>query len=355
MTPISSRKKDVLHAVINSFIENPEPVGSKSLVARYGFDCSSATVRHELSELEREGYLTHVHSSSGRVPTDKGYRFYVDALMRTQPVDIDRTNPLLGSHIRVLGQNIVYMLSRLNAVVSEVLDHTTIMAAPELVTEVLRVVRLISVDINRVLVVLMDAVGVNCEFFIQLEHRFQQEDLDRISRLLTDKMQGRILQDISAEDFASWVATLPEFRGVCDMLYKEMSRFSAFRKEGAQVSVAGVSKILRLPEFQNMELAQRVVSTLEESKLLLGVFSEYMVSRSPSVIIGAETGIDSLRECSLVVAPFGRHSDQCGMLGVIGPKRMAYGFLVPMLQNITTLFDWALSQKSSEIQKQRSL
>jgi len=347
MKPISHRKKEVLEAVISSFIESPEPVGSKSLVERYGFDCSSATVRHELSELEKDGYLTHVHSSSGRVPTDKGYRFYVDALMRTQAVDIDRSNPLLGSQIRVLGQNIVHMLSRLNSVVSEVLDHTTIMAAPELVTEVLKVVRLISVDINRVLVVLMDAVGVNCEFFLQLEHRFNQEDLDKISRLLTDKMQGRILQDISAEDFASWVASLPEFRGVCDTLYKEISRFSAFQKEGAQVSVAGVSKMLRMPEFQNVALAQRVVSTLEESKLLLGVFSECVTRRSPTVIIGAETGLESLKECSLVVASFGRQTDHCGMLGVIGPKRMSYGFLVPMLQNITTLIDRELSQTSS--------
>jgi heat-inducible transcriptional repressor len=347
MKPISNRKKEVLEAVINSYIENPEPVGSRSLVERYGFDCSSATVRHELSELEKSGYLTHVHSSSGRVPTDKGYRFYVDALMRTQSVDLGASNPLLGSQIRVLGQNIVYMLSRLNVVVSEVLDHTTIMAAPELVTEVLRVVRLIAVDINRVLVVLMDAVGVNCEFFLKLEHRFHQEDLDKISRLLTDKMQGRVLQDISEEDFASWVSALPELRGVCGTLYKEMSRFSAFRKSGSQVSVAGVSKMLRLPEFQNVAMAQRVVSTLEESQLLLGVFSEYMVARSPSVIIGSETGLESLRECSLVVAPFGRHTEQCGMLGVIGPKRMAYDFLVPMLQNITTLIDCELSQQSS--------
>lgn len=348
MTPISYRKKEVLHAVINSFIETPEPVGSKSLVARYGFDCSSATVRHELSELEKEGYLTHVHSSSGRIPTDKGYRFYVDALMQTESVDIDKTNPMLSAHIRVLGQNIVYMVSRLNAVVSEVLNHTTILATPELVTEVLRVVRLISVDLNRVLVVLMDAVGVNCEFFLQLEHPFQQEDLDKISRLLTDKMQGRILQDISAEDFAAWVSEIPELRNVCDTLYKEIFRFGSFRKEGAQVSVAGVSKMLRMPEFHNVELAQRVVSTLEESKILLGVFSEYMVRKSPSVIIGAETGIEALRECSLVVAPFGRQTEQSGMLGVIGPKRMSYSFLVPMLQNIATLIDCEISRKSAE-------
>lgn len=347
MKPISHRKKEVLEAVISSFIESPEPVGSKVLVERYGFDCSSATVRHELSELEKEGYLTHVHSSSGRVPTDKGYRFYVNDLMRVQSVDIDRSNPVLSSHIRVLGQNIVSMLARLNTVVSEVLDHTTIMAAPELVTEVLKLVRLIAVDINRVLVVLMDAIGVNCEFFLQLDHRFHQEDLDKISRLLTEKMRGRILQDISAEDFASWVSALPEFRGVCDTLYKEISRFSAFQKDGAQVSVAGVSKMLRMPEFQNVALAQRVVSTLEESKLLLGVFSECVAHRSPTVIIGAETGLDSLKDCSLVVSSFGRQTDQCGMLGVIGPKRMSYSFLVPMLQSITTLIDRELSQTSS--------
>lgn len=345
MSNLSLRKKAVLEAVVTRFIEKPEPVGSKALVDCGDFGCGSATLRNELNELEREGYLTHVYASSGRVPTDKGYRFYVDTLVQSHPVDLDKENPILSAHIRVFGQNIVSMLSRLNGVVSEVLGHTTIMATPELVTETLKIVRLISIDLNRVLVVLMDTIGVNCEFLLQLQDKFQQEDLDRISRLLTDKMQGRVLSQVSRDDFVQWVAELPEFRGVCDALYAEIFRFKNLRREEDCMSVAGMSRMLRTPEFQDMALAQQVVSTLEEGKLLMGILSAYVSRRAPAVVIGEETGIPALKECGLILAPFRSAHDRTGVLGVIGPKRMAYGSLVPMLQNITALIDRELAQR----------
>ncbi|NBV42551.1 DeoR family transcriptional regulator [bacterium] len=223
---LSDRKQLILHETIKSFIDTAEPVGSKTLSKTSGLAVSPATIRNDLNELEQEGYLTQVHSSSGRIPTDKGYRLYVDQLMAHGAAAEPVTKAL--ADIQFIGKGIQDILVDVSELMGNLIDYTAI-------------------------VVLMK----------------------------------------------------------------------------------GVSNMIRLPEFRNVEMTQRVLSALEESKAMLAVLSEYLRTETPKVVIGDEHAIEGLKDCSMVVAPYGADAEPIGMLGVIGPKRMAYDKVVPMVQRIS--------------------
>ena len=185
------------------------------------------------------------------------------------------------------------------------------------------------------LVVLMNKVGVNCEFLLKIQDRVDQDDLNKISRLLTEKLNGLPFYQLNDQLVAELVTALPAYQHIVTQLVGEISRLKAFNARNEKLLMKGVSNMIRLPEFRNVEMTQRVLSALEESKAMLAVLSEYLRTETPKVVIGDEHAIEGLKDCSMVVAPYGADAEPIGMLGVIGPKRMAYDKVVPMVQRIS--------------------
>lgn len=330
---VDERKKTILQATINNYIETAEPVGSKYLCERYDFDLSSATVRHELNELEQEGFLTQIHTSSGRVPTDKGYRYYVDNLMRINELN-KAQKELINEHIVALGHNIYGVLMQISTAMASVIDYTTIILTPDVYEETLKVAHLILVDIDKILVVLLDSLGVNNEFLLRIQHKMSQDDLNKISRMLTDKLKGRTLNSIDDQLIGELVQELPLFHGILNKLVDELKKMRTVNQKQKKLLTSGVSNMLKLPEFKNIELTQQVLTMIEENKVLLGILAEYMKEQNCRVLIGEETQVEALKDLSLVVAPFSVESTG-GVMGVLGPKRMMYSVIVPIIQSIT--------------------
>lgn len=341
---ITDRKKLILAATVGEYIRTAEPVGSKVLSS--DFACSPATIRQELGELEKVGFLVQPHTSSGRVPTDLGYRYYVDSLMKkTQlsPRDQQALHVAIGS----LSENLSDAFSQISQILSSLIDYTIIVLTPDIFIESLKVVHLIMVDLDRILVVLLHSAGLNKEFLLKVPpENLNQEDLNRISKLLTDKLEGKSLTDLSEEMLASLLMSLPEYKTILTTLHSELNRLRLNNHKDRQLVMGGTSKMLKLPEFKNIEFTQKVLSTLEESKVLLGLLSYYQQQDDYKVVIGAETNIENLRDCSLVVSPIKIGGHLGGALGVLGPKRMPYDKIVPLIEQISQLVTSNLSRHS---------
>jgi heat-inducible transcriptional repressor len=343
-TELNARKRHLLEQTITSYIRTAEPVGSKRLSETSGLSVSSATIRNDLNELEREGYLTQVHLSSGRVPTDKGYRLYVDGILH-QPAAIEPMQPL-PMDVRLIGNNIQQILTQVTDLMGNLVDYTTIVLTPDIYQETLKIAHLVLVQLDVVLVVLMNTVGMNSEFLLKIQDRVDQETLNKVSRLLTEKLNGLPLYNLTEAVIADILASLPLYESIVSQVVKEIRRLKRFNSSSDKLMMRGMSNMIKLPEFRNMELTQKVLSTLEETKVMLSVFSEYISVNQPQVVIGDEHQVSAFKECSMVVAPYSIDDEPIGIVGVLGPRRMDYDKVIPMVQMVSEKINAYLENES---------
>lgn len=330
------RKKIILDTVVNNYIRTAEPVGSKMVLENCELQVSSATVRHELNELEKEGYLTHIHTSSGRIPTDKGYRLFVDSLMNVQSFPTEQ-QALFEASIHSFGSNVESILVQMTDILANTIDYTTIVITPTIYQDILKVIHLILIDIGQILVVLLNSIGVNREFVMNSSADISQDDLNKLSRLLTERLNGKNFACIDEEIFKTLIAELPEFHVLLKGLLTEVRKMAKVINKDKQMLIKGTANMLKLPEFQNIELTRKILETLEDTKLLGKVLSAALTDKEARVLIGKEHNVQNLDECSIVMAPIEIHDDSVGVIGVLGPKRMAYPVVVPMIKNIVTM------------------
>ncbi|MGE4170410.1 MAG: heat-inducible transcriptional repressor HrcA [Candidatus Margulisiibacteriota bacterium] len=331
---MNTRKKAILAATIEQYIQTAEPVSSKQLAEGHGLSVSPATVRNELNELEQDGFLSHVHTSSGRIPTDKGYRLYVDDLMTYRDFPAEK-QALVLQEMNTIGRSVEQVLVHVADVMSHIMDYSTLVLTPDIYQETLKVAHLILVDLDRILVVLLSSLGVNEEFVVSFQDRVSQDDLNKLSQFLTRKLEGKPLRAIDDTLLGALVAELPQLSHVLEAILKELNRMGKKEQPAKKMLAKGLSKLVRLPEFQNIELTQKVLTALEENKLLLALLNERL-SKTPThqVLIGKETEAEDLEACSIILSPVTVGQEAIGAIGILGPKRMAYPTIIPMVQHI---------------------
>jgi len=336
---LTDRKKMILKATVNRYIATAEPVGSKSLIDDAHFNVSSATIRQELNELEKDGFLTHVHTSSGRIPTDEGYRFYVNELMTAEPMRAE-DHQLVLRQFDQMSSHLETALTQVSTIMSSLIDYTTIVMVPTIFQDALRLVHMVVLDINRVLVLLLHSLGVNHEFVMTLSEDVAQEDLNRLSALLSAKFSGLNIADIQEVFFAEIVSEMPEYKLILDQLSCEINRIRTYHDRSQNLILNGTSKMLKLPEFKNIEFTQQVLSTVEETKVLLGLLNRFASSHhgSKSIFIGkGDHQVASLDGCSLVVKPVSIGGSHTSVIGVLGPTRMSYSTVSSRLDALSKL------------------
>ncbi len=345
---MEDRKKAILEEAVRRYIDTAEPVGSKLLAEHSSLNVSSATIRNELNELERDGYLVQPHTSSGRVPTDQGYRFYVDQL----PVTDRRTSglttaqqQLVLARLQSVGGHIQDVLFQVTEILNSLIDYTTIVLTPDIYQETLKFAQLILVDMDRILVVLLNSAGVNSEFLVHFEGKIDQEDLNKISRLISEKLEGKPVTSITEATLEELARDLPRLTELLSALAKGIRALREQHAQSSRLVTKGMGKLLKLPEFRNIELTQRVVATLEENKVLAELLAQHLNTHSCQVMIGHETQMDALQDCSLVVASVSTDESQ-GVIGVLGPRRMAYSQIVPMVEQISAMVGDYLSKNT---------
>ncbi len=325
---IDARKQKILGAVVRDYVETVKPLGSEELAARYQWGIKSATIRNELAELAELGLLRQPHTSAGRIPSDLGYRFYVDHLLTAREID---EPALSGEDTQALEME--RLLRRTCALLTQATSYTSVATPPRPADTQVRQVFVTPAGDDRLLIVLLLSTG-------QMENRLLCPDADAatpvspaeavlLANALTEAMSGQELDALPALMMDAPSALAPPLRTLYGLLAAAIQQMAQAAAEEDSVYLEGASEILRQPEFRDVAKIESVLETLQRGTLVFQTLSRVLLGPDVSVVIGAENHIPAMSECSFVTASYYVGTRRRGTLGVVGPTRMDYDRAVP--------------------------
>jgi heat-inducible transcriptional repressor len=330
MGDLTDRRQAVLGLVVRQYIATATPVGSRTIVEQYGLGISSATIRNEMAYLEEQGYLTHPHTSAGRVPTEKGYRYFVERLMGEAelPLAEQRT---IRHQFHQARLDLEQWMRLAAAVLARTAHSTSLVAAPTVAQCRFKHLELIAAHGSQALLVLVLMEGVVKQQVLTLAHPVAQEALHQIANRLNDLFTSLSADQIAASSYQ--LAPLEE--QIANRVIEMMEEAEA--RSSGEIYRDGLMNIFRQPEFSEIENVRPIIRILEEQGLLEAILAEVLSSSGVQVIIGGEGRWDELSECSIVLAPYGEVGRAMGALGVLGPMRMRYGRAISTVRYVADL------------------
>src|SRR5512143_234062 len=339
---LDERNRRVLQAVIDSYIATGIPIGSSVLVRRYDFGVSSATLRNIMAELEEMGYLTHPHTSAGRVPTDLGYRYYIDVLINIEndSGDIDdelrRAPSLHGDDFDELMQE----ASRFLATLSHCAGVVVAPSEPEAKYRHIEFVRLRG---TQVLIIFVTEGGIVQNKLVDLDEGIRQQDLNRFSAYLDEELEHRTLSEVRQR----LVEKMREEKALFTQLLDETYRASreVQEKESEKVYIGGASQIIETPEFATVEKMRALFKAFEDKYMLLKLLDRSVAAQGIKVFIGSENPYFEMQGCSMVVGSYEAGENIVGTLGVIGPTRMQYKQVIQVVDYTSKLLTKLLAER----------
>ena len=314
---LSDRRQIVLRALIEEYIARALPVGSRTLVERYNLGISSATVRNELSLLEEMGYLAQPHTSAGRIPTDFGYRAFVDELLSES--DPDNGEDVLARELRESASDLDDLMDRTSQALARFTDCMTLLVPPRILSVDIRLVNLVLLTPQRLLTVIVTEDGQVFDRQMDLPRDYSQDEIGKTQEALNNILVGTSLSSTSGE--------LPlGASGVHDDLFRMvMAEILACLKDQNAIKARplGISHLLGKPEFSDSSCLMPVLEELEGDTMLLRVFNDAAASEEPVVRIGHENDSEALSSVSLIANRFGE-AEHSGLILIVGPTRMNY-------------------------------
>jgi heat-inducible transcriptional repressor len=330
MAEMNSRRRAVLAIVIQEYIASGAPIGSKTLVEEYGLKVSSATIRNEMKALEETGLLTHPYTSAGRVPTEEGYRYFVQHLLPDRP--------LAASDQRMI-QHLFHQVGQEKdqwaQLAAAVLAHSSRMGA--LATPVraescrFKHLQLVEVRPGLILLVLVLHAGLVKQQMVSMDLAATQDELSQLSNQLNDLLTNLTAGEVSA--LPAQPSTLG--RQVVELVVDIMR--GEDNPDSEQIFREGLSQVLLQPEFSASENAHQLVTVLEEASLLGAIFDGVRHNEGVQIMIGGDGRYDALRDLSLVLSRYGLDRSATGVLGIVGPVRMPYDRTIPLVRYVAQL------------------
>jgi heat-inducible transcriptional repressor len=324
---MENRKQAILRAVVQEFTTSAVPVGSQSLHSRYFVNLSSATIRAELAELADLGYLAQPHTSAGRVPTDSGYRYFVDFLMDLEAVP-DRVGSFIDSELRGPG-DMQGMVEKVAMTVAAVTQNASVASSPQGSQARVKHVDLVSLEPREVLLILLLEGNLLRQQVLEVSQAATQAELSRLASRLNTSLAGRGGEDVRQSYEGAALGLEKEVLG------RIVAALDQYEK-GAESLVVhdGVRNLLRQPEFAESSRVQQVLEVLEETRYLTVLLRELIGESDLQIVIGSENASSQLQGCAVVLTTYGPSNRLKGVLGVIGPTRMAYSQTVARLQAV---------------------
>lgn len=333
------RKSAILKAVVHEFTESAIPVGSQALVSRYFLNLSSATVRNELSNLGDLGYLIQPHTSAGRIPTDLGYRYFVDFLMDSEAVSA-KVAEYISEQIRSAPAEAQAFVEKVAMVVATVTQNASVVTAPHGPRGRVKHLDLVSLEPQAVLLILLMEGNILRQQVLELSVGMEQESLSKLGARILSYVAGRDREAIS--DRMKLLPPGPE-HDILNRIHDLLDQF----EQGAETLVVhdGVRNLLKQPEFSDANRLQEVLEILEESRHLSALLRNLIGESDLQVVIGSENGTEQLRSCTVALTTYGPSGRLKGTLGVVGPTRMQYAQIVGRLGAVAR----AASERMGEI------
>lgn len=331
---MDDRKTKILSAIIQDYITTAEPVGSRTIARKYRIGISPATIRNEMADLEEWGYLCQPHTSAGRVPSNKGYRFYVDFLLPERKLN-EKERSLIEKLFKRRVSEIEDLIEAAANAISMLTSYTAVVLGPKLQASCLKHIQIIKLDENRGLIIIVTNYGTISHNIIELPTNLSDSDLLRISNLLNEKLAGKQLSDITPEVVDSIKTEMIEYDGILNTLVDILLQNLDDTKENVKVYSTGGSNLLELPEFKDVERAKNFLSLLEKQDLIAKVIQDLFKPESIAVTIGNENPCEELHEFSIITADFSIDGKNLGLCSVIGPTRMEYSKVISVLKKVS--------------------
>jgi heat-inducible transcriptional repressor len=333
---LSERQQEVLRLVVQEYIKSAMPVGSKSITMNYNLGVSSATIRNDMAVLEELGYLMHPHTSAGRVPTELGYRYFVEKLM--EQVELPNEEQRMISHQFHQARLELDQWLRLSAAVLAHMSHNaSLVTAPKSVLCHLKHLELIAIQDNVVLLILVLQGGTLKQQILTFDTPVDQDELMALARRLSEMWNG-----LDAQGIAVTSTLLTDIAArVSDEVVDTMRRIDARRS--SDVYRDGLLNILNHPEFKNREGVQQIIRALEERQLVDQLVGEALQHGGVQIIIGGEGKWEKFSEVGIVLARYGVEDKVIGAMGVLGPLRMPYSRTVSVVRYISHLMSNLIS------------
>ena len=320
-THLDERKAAVLRAIVSHYIRSGEPAGSKMIAARSRLGVSSATIRNDMAALEDAGFLYHPHTSAGRIPTDAGYRYFVDewGTDAKVPADVARN---IESFFGEPRWELEESLRRTAAFLSKLTDHAAVVFAPALGPSMVRHVELVALGSERAMLVLVTDTGLVENYVVSLPESLDEVQLEQVAEMLNKLVIGSPLASAGTVVESSVDRFPLEYREIVGTVIRTL-KTELGRREAERMFLDGTSNIVDEGKFSDLETVRQVIGVLEHRRVLLEVLADGLGSRV-SVRIGSENLLQEMQACSVIAASYGTDDQILGSLGVVGPTRMDY-------------------------------
>lgn len=340
MMDLDERKRHILRALINDYILTAEPIGSRTIAKKYDLGISSATIRNEMADLEDMGFLEQPHTSAGRIPSDKGYRVYVDHLMEVPRLSNGEIEIIKNSIRKIAIGEIERIIKETTKVLSFLTNYTAMVASPQTEKSTVKHIQLVPMDSMHVIAVVVTSIGVVKNASITLSQPITSEKLNTINNFINEKLKGLAIEDINLSiisDVQRNVSGYSEILNeVIPILYESLKCSGS-----SEVYLEGSSNIFNYPEYNAIEKAKSFFTVLDKKDFLRKILS--YEADDMKISIGHENEYDEISDCSLITTTYRIGDKTLGSIGIIGPTRMYYSKVMAVLEYFTSFLNDVLT------------
>lgn len=328
---LGDRKLAILRTIIDDYIITAEPIGSRTIAKKYNNELSSATIRNEMADLEEMGFLRQIHTSSGRIPSDKAYRFYVDELMQVNALSQHEADYIKDVYEKKTAQ-LEDLLMLTAKTLSDISNYTAVAIGPKYDDVLIRNIRLISVDENFILVIVVTDSGIVKDILVRKPFDMDEFYLDNVSEKLNYYFRGKNIAQFGDKVYDDMKDGFAKDKLFFNRLVDAISETVDTGGE-RKVYMEGVNNILDIPEYNDIVKAKEFFSLMKKKELMFGLV-DGTAERGVSIHIGEENPIDEMKSFSVITAAYCVNKKIYGSIGIIGPKRMNYPKVVSLVDNV---------------------
>lgn len=339
---MDARKKKVLLAIIHDYISTAEPVGSRTVSRNYDLGVSPATIRNEMADLEESGFIEQPHTSAGRVPSDLGYRYYVDYLMPRKALTM-KQEEMIWRNYQDKQLEIHEIINCTSQLLASLTDYAAMIIAPAVtLVATVKHIQLVLMNPTRVMIIIVLDTGILQHHLVELTEVIRQSDLEQISMVLNNKLAGLNFDDIRVTVIKEIRLELSRYKFFLDLVL-EMIQNTLTTSTPSKIHLGGVYNILNQPEFHNIERVKALLTLLEQKELLYEMLAD-RGDEDLSVCIGVENIQEQMKDCTMVTATYYTGDKMVGAIGVLGPTRMEYAKVITIVEYLAKILNQTLEK-----------
>ncbi len=342
---LDDRKLKILQAIIQNYLETGEPVGSRTISKLTDLNLSSATIRNEMADLEEQGYIIQPHTSAGRIPSDKGYRLYVDTMLQDKIQEVEDMKVLLVDK----ADKIDTLLKQIAKLLATNTNYATLVTKPQYRSRKVKFIQLTEVDDDQILAVILLEGNIVKNKIIDTLEKLDKEIILKLNIVFNSFLQGLDLSEINLTIIQKMKEQAGSYSGVVSDILDAIAQ-AISEEKNVEIYTSGATNMLKYPELSDMDKVSELLNTFEEknqlTELVAASPSEYSEKRGIQVYIGSETPVEAMKDCSVVTATYEIEDGVYGKIGIIGPKRMDYEKVVSTLHTLMVQLDEIFKKKT---------